>query len=150
MRTISLLMIMAMCFSCKENTNNVIKNLHWLKGKWKNKDQSGHEYWEESEKGLKGYSVGIENNDTIFFEELRIEECEKTLCYIVNINHSKDTSRFELVNYSDNIAVFENSKHDFPQRIIYMKQVDGSLHARIEGEDQGKKHGVDFFMQPEP
>jgi hypothetical protein len=34
----------------------------------------------------------------------------------------------------DRRVVFENAKHDFPQRIVYWLDEKGALHARIEGE----------------
>ena len=39
-------------------------------------------------------------------------------------------------------ALFENTAHDFPQRIIYRRDADGSLLARIEGgaERRGKEY----------
>jgi hypothetical protein len=36
-----------------------------------------------------------------------------------------------------NVA-FENLQHDFPQRIIYWMEKDGSLRAKVEGTMNGK------------
>ncbi len=44
--------------------------------------------------------------------------------------------------------VFENPQHDFPQRILYRKNPDGTLHARAEGERNGKLSGQDFHFRP--
>jgi hypothetical protein len=44
--------------------------------------------------------------------------------------------------------VFENLEHDFPQRIIYRRNQDGSLTARIEGDRGGRIVGMDFHFQP--
>jgi len=40
--------------------------------------------------------------------------------------------------------VFENREHDFPQRVIYRRELDGSMHARIEGERDGRIRTIDF------
>jgi hypothetical protein len=41
-------------------------------------------------------------------------------------------------------VVFENAGHDFPQRIIYRRNADGTMTARIEGSTNGRQRGVDF------
>jgi len=41
----------------------------------------------------------------------------------------------------------ENWEHDFPQRIIYERDEDGSLAARIEGEVNGEFRMVPFPMK---
>jgi len=46
--------------------------------------------------------------------------------------------------------IFENAAHDFPQRIIYRLNDDGSLLARIEGKRGGELKGVDFPMRRAP
>ena len=51
---------------------------------------------------------------------------------------------FKLIRLRDNVAIFENPKHDFPQRVIYGLNADGSLRARIEGVKNGKQRGIDF------
>ena len=45
------------------------------------------------------------------------------------------------------MVVFENPQHDFPQRIIYRLEKDGSLLARIEGVNQGREKGINFPMK---
>jgi hypothetical protein len=40
--------------------------------------------------------------------------------------------------------VFEDPAHDFPQRVIYRKNADGSVTARTEGTMNGQLRGVDF------
>ena len=47
---------------------------------------------------------------------------------------------------SANELIFENPQHDFPQRVIYRLQTDGSLLGRIEGVSKGKEKAVDFPM----
>jgi hypothetical protein len=45
--------------------------------------------------------------------------------------------------------VFENKKHDFPQRIIYWRDESG-LAARIEGTMNGKEEGRDWRYKAAP
>jgi len=41
-------------------------------------------------------------------------------------------------------TVFENPEHDFPTRVVYRHEPDGSMHARIEGERGGQPRVVEF------
>jgi hypothetical protein len=45
-------------------------------------------------------------------------------------------------------ATFENLGHDFPKRIIYRKNADGSLTARIEGDGSEKEKPHEFLFRP--
>jgi hypothetical protein len=51
---------------------------------------------------------------------------------------------FKLVWVSATDVVFENLEHDFPQRISYVLQPDGSLLAAIEGTRNGQTRRVEF------
>ena len=55
----------------------------------------------------------------------------------------QEGASFKLVSLEGTKAIFENSKHDFPQRIIYRLSGD-SLIARVEGTMNGKQRGSDF------
>jgi hypothetical protein len=52
-----------------------------------------------------------------------------------------------LIKLQSREAVFENPEHDFPRRIIYRLEPDGSLFARIEGMPKGKLRGLDYPMK---
>ena len=43
--------------------------------------------------------------------------------------------------------VFENPEHDFPQRIVYWREGDRVLHARIEGVIKGKERKDEWHWQ---
>lgn len=45
-------------------------------------------------------------------------------------------------------VVFENREHDFPQRIIYWLDDDGSLRARIEGTIGGQSRSQEWKWEP--
>ncbi len=47
-------------------------------------------------------------------------------------------------------AVFENSSHDFPQRILYRLDEEGELHARIEGREKGVEKSMDWVYHRIP
>jgi hypothetical protein len=43
--------------------------------------------------------------------------------------------------------VFENLNHDFPQRIIYWREGESTLHARIEGSIKGKERKEEWHWR---
>ena len=53
---------------------------------------------------------------------------------------------FKLISSKNNNYIFENKKHDFPQRIGYSHVNFDTLHAWIEGFSKGKNKKEKFFM----
>jgi hypothetical protein len=45
-------------------------------------------------------------------------------------------------------VVFENPQHDFPKRIVYRKNADGSVTARVEGGTTGEKAQEFRYARP--
>ena len=64
------------------------------------------------------------------FEYLRILERDGGLVYIAQPN-GRTATEFVLTELGENRAVFENPRHDSPQRIVYELTPDGGLHASI-------------------
>ena len=92
-----------------------------------------------------GMSRTVKNSKTVGFEFLRIVEDEKGIFYISKPSGNTGETSFKLVKSGANEVVFENSTHDFPQRIIYRLDKT-NLFARIEGTNNGKFMGIDFPM----
>ncbi|MGH9802611.1 MAG: DUF6265 family protein, partial [Blastocatellia bacterium] len=102
------------------------------------------EVWLKPKGGMMlGLGRTVVNGKATEYESMRIHE-DKGEIYFTAKPSGQPEASFKLVSYADGKAVFENPQHDFPQRVIYGKQPDGSLLARIEGEMQGKKRGIDF------
>jgi hypothetical protein len=66
----------------------------------------------------------------VAFEFLRIVERDGGLVYIAQPNGSPPTE-FVLTEASEGRAVFENPRHDFPQRIVYERADENGLRASI-------------------
>jgi hypothetical protein len=111
-----------------------MKKIKWILGKWESKTQEGtlYENWEKlDDSTYLGNAYSIVEGDTTFSEEARIMSRKGVIVYSVTVNN-EETTDFELVN-DEKEAVFENPEHDYPQRIIYMRNGKDSLYARIEG-----------------
>jgi Domain of unknown function (DUF6265) len=120
----------------------------WVAGCW-GRNTGGRtveEHWMTPAGGtMLGMSRTVANGKTTEYEFLRIVEQEGTLAYIALPSRQKEAT-FTLSTITPHELVFENPTHDFPTRIIYQKQPDGSLKARIEGTLNRQPRGIDFPM----
>ena len=93
-----------------------------------------------------GVSRTVAGGKTVEFEFMQIrEEANGEIFFIAKPSGQPETT-FKLIKGSSREVVFENPKHDFPQRVIYRLQDDGSLLGRIEDLSKGKERSVDFPM----
>ena len=125
--------------------------LGWLQGCWVPDPASAEagsvETWTGAAGGtMLGMSRTVKGGRTSEFEFVQIREVEPgKLAYIAQPSGRPPTT-FPMARSSDSEFVFENTAHDFPQRVIYRR--DGAkLLARIEGTMKGKLRGIDFPMK---
>ena len=127
-----------------------INDFAWLAGCW---ERSGNG-WEGVEQWMKpagatmlGISRTVANGKLREFEFLQLRTKEDDTIHYVALPSGQQETWFKLVKSAEHEAVFENLEHDFPQRIIYRLEKDGTLTARIEGMSKGKLKGIDFPMK---
>jgi hypothetical protein len=77
------------------------------------------------------------------FEYLRILERDAGLVYIAQPN-GRTPTEFVLTEIAPNRAVFENPRHDSPQRIVYELSADGGLTASIGYARGGRPQQLAF------
>lgn len=127
-----------------------IEQLGWISGSWEmlTPDARREEHWTDPGGGiLLGVGRVVTKRKT-FFEFLRIEARADGVYYVAQEQGKSPGVDFKLARCEGPEAVFENPAHDFPQRLIYRKNPDGSLFARIEGPRDGKTVGEDFLFKP--
>ncbi len=122
----------------------------WLAGCWQG--QSGpmtfREHWMPDAGGMMmAMSRTMRGDKVVSYEAIRIELDTDGMPTYVPKPSGQAEARFKLASEIDGRFIFENMQHDFPQRIIYQRNSDGSLLARIEGERDGKSRSVDFPMK---
>lgn len=113
-----------------------------LAGKWADLSQSRHfmeEWYVVDENHLRGKGFVMANNDTVFIEMLEIESVDGVLTYSARVpgQNNNATIAFGITENRDNKMVFENPRHDFPQKIIYDMQTRSTMHVYIEGYENG-------------
>lgn len=110
----------------------------WFLGYWENvtKELVSKEIWTtKNDSTLFAESFVIMEKDTVFYEKVDLTERNDSLLYIVSVrdqNKEKPVS-FYLTKATDNLVVFENPKHDFPNKIVYQKMTSDSIVATIYG-----------------
>lgn len=157
----SVILILAVLSSCKKETKTEVpvktySNLakaEWFIGEWGNKSAEGEltERWKKENDSVylgESYFV-VGEKDTVFAEHVRLEEANRKLSYTVSIpGQNKELPvSFEMTSATDNQIVFENPKHDFPNKIIYNLVEKDSLIAEISGLKKGKPYTEKFVMK---
>jgi hypothetical protein len=139
--------------SASQVRNNSLTSLSWIVDNWINEDSNGvtRERWIKiDDNKFEGESYTILNGDTVFSEKLMLEKKDNDVYYTAVVNHNPAPVSFKMIEYSDKHAVFENPEHDFPQKISYKLQEDGSLLAYIEGKNsKGINTKIEFPMKRE-
>jgi Domain of unknown function (DUF6265) len=126
-----------------------IKVANWFIGKWQDTSTQTHlhENWKiENDSTYTAKSYVLANNDTVFNENITLQLRNNTLSYVVRVNGEPAVS-FNFTTDSNNVIVFENKAHNFPQRIIYAHPTNDSLCASIEGIDKDKYRKELFLMR---
>lgn len=139
--SISLLVI-----ACNQKPNVTIADLEWLIGtRSSQQDQMLiYESWSKtSDELLTGKSYYTENGDTVLLETIEIKQLDGELfyCPAVSNQNGGQAIEFKLTSKNPNHLIFENPEHDFPKKIVYIKE-GNNINAWIEGD--GKK--VPFYM----
>ena len=126
-----------------------ISRLDWMSGCWAYDDAEpgSGEYWMPPVGGtMFAISRSIRDSRTVAFEYLRIEESGEGSLALFASPSGQSPARFDMVSLTNNEVVFENSEHDFPQRIIYRLAQENRLIGRIEGQSNGRPKSIDFPM----
>ena len=149
LRTILLCLLLSSGFSLAQEKISTINDLAWLKGCW-SLSRNGRETTEHWLKPAGGTMLGISrtvaDGRTVEFEFIQIrQEASGDILFIAKPSGQPEAT-FKLIRGNAREVIFENPQHDFPQRVIYRLQNDGSLLGRVEGVSKGKERSVDFPM----
>jgi hypothetical protein len=136
--------------SAAQHPAATLADFAWLVGSWEGAMGKSRveEYWSRSDGDIMvGMGRTLANGKVREFEFLRIEARPDGIYYVAHPN-ARPGVDFKLAQWDGREAVFVNPGHaDHLKKIIYRKNPDGSVTARIEGEDNGKLFAVDFPYQ---
>jgi hypothetical protein len=128
-----------------------IEALAWLAGCWSRADAdpgSGEQWTGPAGGTMLGVSRTVRDGRTVEYEFVVIREAaDGALVYQAHPS-GQASAEFRMSHAADREVVFENPGHDFPQRIGYRLDEDGtSLTAWIEGTRDGKTRRIPFPMR---
>jgi hypothetical protein len=109
--------------------------LEFMTGSWASTTPEGQteEMWTAPRGGtMLGVGRVVAGERTAFFEFMTIEEQAEGIVLTAMPRGAKGVP-FKLVEIQGGQAIFANPDHDFPKRIIYRKEPNGMLAARVDG-----------------
>lgn len=115
---------------------SLLKRMEWICGTWVLKDgkKATEEHWRPLQgTTILGSSHTYDDAKTHFFEHLRIALSRGTIAYHAMPGGTGATA-FVLKQLEDGLMVFENERHDHPQRIRY-ERTDKGFTATISQLD---------------
>ncbi|HKS53933.1 MAG TPA: DUF6265 family protein [Steroidobacteraceae bacterium] len=125
-----------------------LQDFAWLAGHWRIEQAGGQvdEHWMAPAGGLMmGMARNIQDGKVREYEfTLLRQEANGDIFYVASPSKQTQTE-FKLTSLKGGEAIFENPEHDFPKKIVYARQPDGSLLAAIEGPGRdGKPRRVEY------
>ena len=126
-----------------------LSEIAWIAGDWQTAPGGRtqiEEHWMQPAVGsMLGMSRTVAGGRPAEFEYLRLEQCADGIYYVAHPKARCPGTDFKLMRRGAQEAVFENPQHDFPKRIIYRKNSDGSLTASIDGGEGTKSRSFAFL-----
>lgn len=151
-RILAILAATIVLYSCDNKNNQPTKldKIGWVLGYWEMVSPEGKvtESWIRTNdsvySGIGKYTDTA--GQTLTTEEISIVLRDGALLYIPQVSDQNNGQpvTFKEVSFSDTMVVFENKSHDFPQRIVYVKQGAGKMLAYIEGEMNGEPAKMEY------
>ncbi len=148
--------LLAGCGSTKQSPDQqsnpkLATTFNWLLGQWEAKEAETlfSETWQAlDDSTLTAFSFMLKGNDTLFSENITLAYRMGKIEYIPVFPGEKpeDAVRFVLIDSTQQVFVFENKSHDFPQRIVYKAISQDSVLAWIEGNEKGKFRKEEFKL----
>jgi hypothetical protein len=124
-----------------------LQDIGWLAGSWQLRSAAScvEEHWTAPTSNmLIGMSRTVAGGRTTSFEFVRIEARADGIFYVAQPG-GRPPVDFKLASESATELIFVNPGHaDHLTRVIYRREPDGNLTARVEGENSGKPFSEDY------
>ncbi len=145
----ALIFLVLLAVSCQSEKKQPVLSVQSLAGTWKSTGNLVfYEEWTlQPDSSLLGKGYSINGSDTLVLEQLRIAKIKDTLTYFATVikqNKGREVA-FKCVESEIHRWVFENNRHDYPNRIIYQLDADTLLFARTENKRGNKP--VEFHFK---
>jgi hypothetical protein len=124
-----------------------LTELNWILGDWISKSEKTdtHESWHQlSELTFEGKGLSFnKQGQQTSLEDLRLLNMQGEIYYLAKVSHNPLPVAFKAISCDANQVVFENPHHDFPNRLLYVLKVTGSMEVTVS-DLQGKGFTLQF------
>ena len=142
--------LLAVCCLCPAAHAAPVDQLAWLTGCWSADDGeagSGEQWTSLAGGGMLGMSRTIKGGKLKTYEFMRIATTDDGAGAVFHAQPAGQAGEsFTAIKLDASEVVFENLKHDFPQRVIYRFEAPAKLRAAIEGTRNGAVKRIEFPM----
>jgi hypothetical protein len=90
------------------------------------------------------WRVNKATQQRVFGEAILLAEMGGEIFYVPKTSDNPLPVAFKRTSSNANEIVFENPKHDFPQKIHYKRNADGSVTAVVSGAMNGQPRQIEF------
>jgi hypothetical protein len=131
---------------------NELAKAKWLEGKWEKTDSLGTliEIWQpKNDSTFSGQSYYIQNEkDTIHNEQIELTQDQEYLIYSATVKGENNNTAipFQLTKDEDSLLVFENPKHDYPQKLEYRLLKNKGISIVVSGKEKGKASATSYLL----
>ena len=110
----------------------------WLAGCWVSSDGQQIEAWSDDGEALIGFSSVVVENRTVFHELMSIRRDDRAGLVFTAYPSNQPGGSFPSESEDDNLVVFLNDAHAYPQRIRYQREGDRLFAdiSRADGSDR--------------
>ncbi|OIQ36519.1 MAG: hypothetical protein BM563_10700 [Bacteroidetes bacterium MedPE-SWsnd-G1] len=121
-------------------------SIHDFKGTWKHEHKETYEVWtRQNDSVLNGVSYKLQNGEKKISEKLKLQKLEDQIIYsaqVLNQNNAKWID-FELNNGVKDKLSFENTTHDFPNKIQYTFITKEKILVEVKDNNN---QGFSFYL----
>ena len=114
---------------------NSLQQLEWMLGDWQSFGEKSdtHESWLKlSEQTFEGKGTSFNKQGQLkSSENLRLLAMQDAIYFLAKVSHNELPVAFKATRCDANHAVFENPKHDFPNKLEYSLTPDGTLMVKV-------------------
>ena len=141
--------------ACKKEDEKApleIEKVKWISGEWQNKSKDGilTESWERiNDTVFNAVCYFVHGKDTLHNEKISLLQSDNAIIYSPTVKGENGNRpvHFKMTSVNANELVFENPKHDYPQKIVYTKITEDSLVTKISGMVNGKPYLESYPMK---
>ncbi|MFT4629678.1 MAG: hypothetical protein ACI8PV_000792 [Dinoroseobacter sp.] len=133
-------LLLAITTSNSQAKYESLGSLEWLNHRWVSKTDSNIsvESWvrvsDESFEGI-GETIDINSGKENFSASVRILQMNGQVFYLAKVKQNPLPVAFKSIECSQRVAIFENTEHDFPQRLEYRHESDNVLKVIVSGQE---------------